>query len=117
VTDVHAPYYGLEVNDERALVPGDNPRIGATRFADWLSRSTTKPATPHPYEPAEVSARPARPSRAWRNKMSTVRVPVDEWLFDPADAQRYEIGLHNLLGAVEALEGCSGRHRRTETEG
>jgi len=46
-----------------------------------------------------------------------VRVPLDEWLFDPADAQRYEIGLHNLLGAVEALEGCSGRHRRTETEG
>lgn len=56
VTDVHAPYYGLEVNDERTLIPGDNPRIGATRFADWLSRSTTKPATPHPYEPAEVSA-------------------------------------------------------------
>jgi hypothetical protein len=46
-----------------------------------------------------------------------VRVPVDEWLFDPADAQRYEVGLHNLLGAVEALEDGSGRHRRTETEG
>jgi hypothetical protein len=44
-------------------------------------------------------------------------VPLDEWLFDPADAQRYEIGLHNLLGAVEALEEGSGRHRRTETEG
>jgi len=46
-----------------------------------------------------------------------VRLPVDEWLFDPADAQRYEVGLHNLLGAVEALEDGSGRHRRTETEG
>jgi hypothetical protein len=44
-------------------------------------------------------------------------VPLDEWLFDPADAQRYEIGLHNLLGAVEALEEGSGLHRRTETEG
>ena len=44
-------------------------------------------------------------------------VSLDEWLFDPADAQRYEIGLHNLLGAVEALEDGSGRHRRTETEG
>jgi hypothetical protein len=43
-------------------------------------------------------------------------VPLDEWLFDPADVQRYEIGLHNLLGAVEALEEGSGRHRRTETE-
>jgi uncharacterized protein YbjT (DUF2867 family) len=46
VTDVHAPYYGLEVTDDRALIPGDNPRIGATRFADWLSRSTTRSATP-----------------------------------------------------------------------
>jgi uncharacterized protein YbjT (DUF2867 family) len=45
VTDVHAPYYGLQVSDERALVPGDNPRIGATRFADWLSLSTAKSAT------------------------------------------------------------------------
>jgi hypothetical protein len=47
----------------------------------------------------------------------TVDVSLDEWLFDPADAQRYEIGLHNLLGAVEALEEGTGRHRRTETEG
>src|ERR1700751_2391872 len=39
VTDVHAPYYGLEITDERALIPDDNSRIGATRFADWLSRS------------------------------------------------------------------------------
>ena len=46
-----------------------------------------------------------------------VNVSLDEWLFDPADAQRYEIGLHNLLGAVEALEEGSGRHRRPETEG
>ena len=34
-------------------------------------------------------------------------VPIDEWLFDP-DAQRYEIGLRNLLGAVEAMEAGSG---------
>ena len=46
-----------------------------------------------------------------------IDVSMDEWLFDPADAQRYEIGLHNLLGAVEALEEGSGRHRRPETEG
>lgn len=36
--DAHAPYFGLELND-RSLTPGDNPRIGATRFDDWLSRS------------------------------------------------------------------------------
>ena len=46
VTDARAPYYGIEVSDERALIPGDNPRIGATRFADWLSRSTASSAIP-----------------------------------------------------------------------
>jgi uncharacterized protein YbjT (DUF2867 family) len=38
VTDVHARYFGLELNDQ-SLTPGDNPRIGPTRFEDWLSRS------------------------------------------------------------------------------
>ena len=37
-TDVHARYFGIEVNDQ-SLTPGDNPRIGPTRFEDWLSRS------------------------------------------------------------------------------
>ncbi|MCA1854006.1 MAG: SDR family oxidoreductase [Beggiatoa sp.] len=36
VADTHALYFGLELND-RSLVPGDNPRVGATRFEDWLS--------------------------------------------------------------------------------
>jgi hypothetical protein len=30
--------------------------------------------------------------------------PVAEWRFDPADAERYEVGLRGLLGAVEAIE-------------
>jgi hypothetical protein len=34
-----------------------------------------------------------------------VDLPTEEWLFDPADAQREEAGLRSLLGAVEALEG------------
>jgi uncharacterized protein YbjT (DUF2867 family) len=42
VTDAKAPYYGIEV-DERALIPGDNARVGATRFADWLIRSDVTP--------------------------------------------------------------------------
>jgi len=37
-TDVHAGYFGTEVNDQ-SLTPGDNPRLGPTRFEDWLSRS------------------------------------------------------------------------------
>ena len=40
-TDVHARYFGIELNDQ-SLTPGDNPRLGPTRFEDWLSRSTLK---------------------------------------------------------------------------
>jgi len=36
-TDAHARYFGAELNDQ-SLTPGDNPRIGPTRFEDWLSR-------------------------------------------------------------------------------
>ncbi|MFY9607077.1 MAG: SDR family oxidoreductase [Blastocatellia bacterium] len=39
ITDVHALYFGTELNDQ-SLTPGENPRIGPTRFDDWLSRST-----------------------------------------------------------------------------
>jgi len=55
VADVGAPYYGLQVSDERALVPGDNPRIAATRFADWLARSAG-PTIPQPHVPDGISA-------------------------------------------------------------
>ena len=41
VTDVHARYYGIELNDQ-SLTPGDNPRIAPTRFEDWLSRSLSE---------------------------------------------------------------------------
>jgi uncharacterized protein YbjT (DUF2867 family) len=36
VTDPKALYYGIAVNDQ-SLTPGDHPRLGPTRFADWLS--------------------------------------------------------------------------------
>lgn len=39
ITDAKARYYGIEVNDQ-SLVPGHNPRLGATHFAEWLRRST-----------------------------------------------------------------------------
>lgn len=41
VTDPHARYYGLEVNDQ-SLVPGPNPRLGSIRFAEWLKRHTAQ---------------------------------------------------------------------------
>ncbi|MFI6744497.1 hypothetical protein ACIBI9_67630 [Nonomuraea sp. NPDC050451] len=34
-------------------------------------------------------------------------LPVTEWLFDPTDAEREEIGLRGLLDAVEVLEDGS----------
>jgi uncharacterized protein YbjT (DUF2867 family) len=37
VTDPRAMYYGLTVDDQ-SLTPGSNPRLGPTRFADWLAR-------------------------------------------------------------------------------
>ena len=38
IADPQALYYGIAVNDQ-SLTPGANPRLGSTRFADWLSRS------------------------------------------------------------------------------
>ena len=34
-------------------------------------------------------------------------VPIEEWLSDPADDERYEFTLRSLLGAVQTLEGSS----------
>jgi uncharacterized protein YbjT (DUF2867 family) len=39
-TDPNAKYFGVTV-DDRSLTPGDEPRIGPTRFDDWLARSAT----------------------------------------------------------------------------
>jgi hypothetical protein len=47
----------------------------------------------------------AETSQPWEQ---AVRVPIDEWLSDPADDQHYEVSLRSLLGAVEALEDGPG---------
>jgi uncharacterized protein YbjT (DUF2867 family) len=36
VADIHARYFGAEL-DDRSLVPGERPRLGAIGFDDWLS--------------------------------------------------------------------------------
>ena len=41
ITDPRAPYYGIAVNDQ-SLTPGDHPRLGPTRFEDWLSRNASQ---------------------------------------------------------------------------
>jgi len=38
IADPKALYYGIAV-DDRSLTPGNNPRLGSTRFADWLAQS------------------------------------------------------------------------------
>jgi uncharacterized protein YbjT (DUF2867 family) len=37
-TDASASYFGIPVNDQ-SLTPSDHPRLGPTRFEDWLSRN------------------------------------------------------------------------------
>jgi uncharacterized protein YbjT (DUF2867 family) len=37
-TDVHARYFGTELNDQSLVPSGSAPRIGATRFEAWLTR-------------------------------------------------------------------------------
>ena len=41
--DPHARYYGMELS-ERTLVPGDDARLGETRFETWLSQPAAKAA-------------------------------------------------------------------------
>jgi hypothetical protein len=41
-TDAHARYFGTELNDESLVPASSAPRIGATRFETWLTRSTSQ---------------------------------------------------------------------------
>src|SRR5579872_683512 len=38
LADERALYYGVKVNDQ-SLTPGNHPRLGPTRFENWLSQS------------------------------------------------------------------------------
>jgi uncharacterized protein YbjT (DUF2867 family) len=41
IADPQALYYGVKVDDQ-SLTPGDHPRLGSTRFEDWLKHNTAK---------------------------------------------------------------------------
>jgi uncharacterized protein YbjT (DUF2867 family) len=43
VADPHATYYGVELG-ENTLLPGDDARLGETRFETWLTQSAAKAA-------------------------------------------------------------------------
>jgi uncharacterized protein YbjT (DUF2867 family) len=45
ITDPKALYYGIAVNDQ-SLTPGDHPRLGPTRFEDWLRSNAEQGAAP-----------------------------------------------------------------------
>ncbi len=55
VGDSHALYYGYEI-DDRTLVPGEQARIGATRFEDWLQQSAARHAAADPRKASGASA-------------------------------------------------------------
>jgi uncharacterized protein YbjT (DUF2867 family) len=44
VPDIHARYYGGVLSD-RSLTPGENARIGAIHFEDWLAQSKAQAAS------------------------------------------------------------------------
>jgi uncharacterized protein YbjT (DUF2867 family) len=46
VADPQARYYGIEVK-ERTLIPGDDARLGKTRFEPWLTQPAAKAAATH----------------------------------------------------------------------
>jgi hypothetical protein len=48
IADPDARYSGAKIS-ERTLVPGDNARLGETRFEAWLTQSVAQiPGTPQP---------------------------------------------------------------------
>jgi uncharacterized protein YbjT (DUF2867 family) len=55
VADPHARYFGAELS-ERTLVPGDDARLGDTRFDDWLSQNANPQPTPPVAAPIEPAA-------------------------------------------------------------
>jgi len=56
ITDPHARYYGIEVN-ERTLLPGDGARLGETRFADWLKSPASLPPAAKPQSAAATATK------------------------------------------------------------
>jgi uncharacterized protein YbjT (DUF2867 family) len=56
IADPHARYFGTELS-EFSLVPGENARLGETRFEDWLSQSTQGMTTTDPHLAAAPKGR------------------------------------------------------------
>ena len=103
-TDPRAAFFGIELG-ERTLLPSADAVAGATRYRDWLDAPAGGSAF---LQELELDVRTeliqAETSPAEEEAAGT---PIEEWLSDPADDQRYEARLRSLLGAVEAMEDGS----------
>jgi uncharacterized protein YbjT (DUF2867 family) len=111
VTDPRASFFGTEL-DERTLLPGADAVLGETCYHDWVTTGG-KMSTPTGNNAflytLELDVRTELTLvETSQPEEETVGVPIDEWLVDPEEEQRYEVGLRSLLGAVEALEDGSG---------
>lgn len=64
IADPHARYFGTELS-EYSLVPGNDARLGETRFKDWLTRSASEipPTSPQPTAVAAASKGATGPQR------------------------------------------------------
>ncbi len=128
VTDSQARYFGARLS-ERTLLPGASAQLGATTFDDWLSHQAGADAVLGETRYRSWVGRAPAGDNAFLHELEVevttelilaettqpeeaVSVPINEWLSDPADDQRYEAGLRSLLGAVETLE--DGSHPETE---
>jgi uncharacterized protein YbjT (DUF2867 family) len=106
VTDSRAGFFGAELA-EGTLLPGADAVLGEIRYRDWPGQATAGGnANLHEldrYVRTElILAETSQPEE------EAVALPIDQWLFDPEDAPRYEASLHSLLGAVEVLEEREG---------
>jgi uncharacterized protein YbjT (DUF2867 family) len=45
ISDPNGRYYGIQVS-EKSLIPGDNARLGETRFETWLTQAAAQIPTP-----------------------------------------------------------------------
>lgn len=106
-----APAFGYVLEGEMLLeLEGEPERVVATHSHEHFDQRQQLPARLEGEVEAELSL--AESSRA----EEATRLPASEWLAEPADTERYVVGLHSLLGAVEALEGDSRPDHRSVDE-
>jgi nitrite reductase/ring-hydroxylating ferredoxin subunit len=102
IADPHARYFGAELG-ERSLVPGDDARLGETRFDDWLSPSTGQIPDTSP-QPAAVEGVPIESSALQDNEFRVSDVPPGSALLVG------DVAVFNVAGSICATQSkCTHR--------